>query len=340
MAYLLNNLNDIQEVYTPNIQYLKDEYMRTLTCFPKTEEAIINSMRFFQYHYYGDEYEKEHLSFQEFDFKNKSHKYYGINYEYLIKNIDLDVFSTELEKKVSFDENKFIEKIDSNLETMNTILFERNLKNDVSSLLNSISNLSKLSETSNNIDKIVIEKYLSSYNKTYSSLKKEYRPSVNNKEIFKSSNQFDLNKPHDFNTWDVIKAFNPNPPSIGGYSDFMIQHLTDKIEFDRFKRNKDKTVLNPHPEIFKSGETFDYFIEYNNKHIVDGLTDYSYLFQRMLIENLIHRMKHFEFIDWMKNNNLIKLKDYNLIFEKGGFKSLNKSTSANRENNFNIIFKM
>lgn len=94
------------------------------------------------------------------------------------------------------------------------------------------------------------------------------------------------------------------------------------------------------PDTFKSIEVYNSFIEYKNKHIIDPYKDFSYLFQRMLHEKLIHKKTHFEYFDWLKNNKFINDKDYDKFYVKSCFVSFNKSTSANRENNFNVIFSL
>ncbi|MEN9908608.1 MAG: hypothetical protein RLZZ540_1757 [Bacteroidota bacterium] len=359
MAYLLNNLKDIQTVYTPDIECLIDDFLPYLSEFSFSKKVILDSMRFRMK--FSNEKGEEGFS-SELPLKtilggiklnlisrNADNLEYNFDYEYLLRNIDLDVFNTELNKRVSLDENKFIEIIDSNLEIMNTILFEKKLKKDIIDLLNSISSLTSLLSSTNEFDKIIINKYLSSYNRTYSSLETEYRPLINNKEIFKSANPFKSINSHGIGSFDLIKAFRPNPPSVGRYSDTMIEFITDHLEFDKFKKNKEAIIsntisnsseLNNHSDIFKSGKVYNYFIEYIEKHIIDVHIDYSYLFQRMLAEGLIHRLKHLEYAKWMKDCKWIKDKDYDVIFEKGGFRTLNKSTSANRENNFNSIFKI
>lgn len=253
MGYLLNNLEDVKAIYSPNIELIIDDFLPCLSEFKLSKKTILEAMRF-RIKFFTN---KEKIEFSgdlsleailtgirlNFISKDVNRLEYNFDNEYLLSNIDLDVFKTELDKKVSFDESKFVEEIDRNLEDMNSILFEKNLKRNVFDLLDSISNLKSLLSSSNEFDKVIIDKYLSSYNKIYSSLEKEYRPSINNKEIFKSSNQFGLKNPHDLNTWEVIKAFSPNPPSISGYSDFMIQHLTDQMDFSNFKKNKGLAVL-------------------------------------------------------------------------------------------------
>ena len=253
MAYLLNNLKDIQTVYTPAIECLIDDFSPYLSEFNLSKKNILDSMRFRMK--FSNEKGEEGFS-SELPLKtilggiklnlisrNVDNLQYNFDYEYLLSNLDLDVFNTELDKRVSLEENKFIEIIDSNLAKMNTILFEKNLKQDVTDLLNSISNLKLLYSSSNEFDKIIINKYLSSYRNIYSSLETEYRPLINNKEIFKSTNRFKSIESNGIGSFDWIKAFRPNPPLVGNYSDFMIQHLTDQMEFSNFKKSKGLAVL-------------------------------------------------------------------------------------------------
>lgn len=92
--------------------------------------------------------------------------------------------------------------------------------------------------------------------------------------------------------------------------------------------------------IFKNERYFNAFYNYKNKYILDINIDYSYLFQRMLIENFIYPIKHKDFIKWLSKFELIKDYEYHKLNEKGGFMSLLKSTSIQRTNNFNIVFEI
>lgn len=97
---------------------------------------------------------------------------------------------------------------------------------------------------------------------------------------------------------------------------------------------------NPYPDLFKSHEIYFGFEKYVIKHIVDPYIDYSYLFQRLLHEKLIHKFKLKDYAEWIWKRNLISEKTYNLILDKNGFYSLGKSTTPERENNFNNIFNI
>ena len=97
--------------------------------------------------------------------------------------------------------------------------------------------------------------------------------------------------------------------------------------------------VNPYPLIFISADIYLKFIEYTSTHIIDYYLDYSYLKKRLEHEKLIYRVKDNEFMKILfEKMKLIKQKDYDKYYLKNKLSSLNKSSSANRENNFNNIF--
>lgn len=82
------------------------------------------------------------------------------------------------------------------------------------------------------------------------------------------------------------------------------------------------------------------FNNYLKLHIVEPYVDYSYLFQRMLKENIIVKTKHLDFVNWLYSNNHITENIKDLIIKNNGFRSLSKSYSTQRENNFNNVFNL
>ena len=81
------------------------------------------------------------------------------------------------------------------------------------------------------------------------------------------------------------------------------------------------------------------FNEYASNHIIDFYLDYSYLKKRLEHEKLIHRIKDNDFMRFLfEDMKLINKKKYFKYTLKNGLSSLNKSTSINRENNFNNLF--
>ena len=129
------------------------------------------------------------------------------------------------------------------------------------------------------------------------------------------------------------------------FFDEFIRSSKKKIEFLEnrlYVLNASKTQVNevnPYPLIFVSADIYLKFIEYTHKHIIDYYLDYSYLKKRLEHENLIHSIKDNEFMRILyEEMELISKKDYEEYSLKNKLSSLNKSSSTNRENNFNNIF--
>jgi hypothetical protein len=125
------------------------------------------------------------------------------------------------------------------------------------------------------------------------------------------------------------------------YIEEKIKHIQNQFpgpnNFDDFSKNSE---LNPFPDIFKSLNTYNCFKEYTAKHIIEPFPDYSYLFQRLLLEKLIHKKTHFEYMDWLSQEKLITPKTHDKMKVERNFRSLEKSSSSQRENNFNNIFEI
>lgn len=134
--------------------------------------------------------------------------------------------------------------------------------------------------------------------------------------------QYDLVKPR-----ITLKEFNKTQSKI------------DELFTDIFDIENHNTKINKYPRLFKDADTYFKFIEYTKKHIVEHYSDYSYLFQRLLNDELIYPTKHLEFMKWLHKEQFITLKYFELFTEKINFKSFKKSTSIHRENNFNNIFQ-
>jgi hypothetical protein len=98
---------------------------------------------------------------------------------------------------------------------------------------------------------------------------------------------------------------------------------------------------NPYPLLFISGKVYQQFIEYTSKYIIDFYIDYSYLKKRMEDDGLIHRIKDNDFMNILFNEmRLISERKFNLYDEKNKLSSLKKSSSTNRQNNFNLVFNL
>jgi len=118
-----------------------------------------------------------------------------------------------------------------------------------------------------------------------------------------------------------------------------IQNVKDEIDIlfiDIFNiNNKDDF---PYPHLFKNKSIYSKFLEYTKRNIIDYYSDYSYLYQRLLNDKLIFHIKHLDFMKWLCDEKFISEKFYDEFIKKGNFKSFKKSSSAQRENNFNNIF--
>ena len=74
--------------------------------------------------------------------------------------------------------------------------------------------------------------------------------------------------------------------------------------------------------------------------IIDFYSDYSYLKKRLEKEKLIHNHKDNDFMKIIyEDMKLISVKNYNEYNINNKLKSLEKSYSVQRENNFNIVFE-
>ena len=80
------------------------------------------------------------------------------------------------------------------------------------------------------------------------------------------------------------------------------------------------------------------FKKYISSFILDYYTDYSFIFQKMLKKKLIYRIKHKEFITWLFKHEFINQRIFDKLDSYKSLKSLRKSSSEARENNFNNTF--
>ena len=145
---------------------------------------------------------------------------------------------------------------------------------------------------------------------------------------------------------------------ISGYKPLELIQFIKKDFFDEFIRSSKKKIeflenrlyvintsisevneVNPYPLIFISADIYLKFIEYASNNIIDYYLDYSYLKKRLEHEKIIHTIKDNEFMRILyEEMGLISKKDYEEYSIKNKLSSLNKSSSTNRENNFNNIF--
>jgi hypothetical protein len=116
-----------------------------------------------------------------------------------------------------------------------------------------------------------------------------------------------------------------------------------KIEFLQAKLNESNLAsnsqLNPYSFIFVSREVYDNFRKYTSSYIIDFFIDYSYLKKRLEDESLIHKTTDREFMKFIfEELKLITESRYRIFLVENKLRSLKKSYSTQRENNFNIVF--
>ena len=80
------------------------------------------------------------------------------------------------------------------------------------------------------------------------------------------------------------------------------------------------------------------FKKYISSFILEYHIDYSFIFQKMLKKKLIYRIKHKEFIEWLFKHQFINQSVYEELDLKKNLISFDKSSSDDRENNFNNTF--
>ena len=77
-----------------------------------------------------------------------------------------------------------------------------------------------------------------------------------------------------------------------------ITFLQNRIEVIKGLRKPD----NPFDKVFIDGETYQCFLKYSKKHIVEPYIDWSYLKKRLEDEKLIHRITDIDFINFIFND--------------------------------------
>jgi hypothetical protein len=127
----------------------------------------------------------------------------------------------------------------------------------------------------------------------------------------------------------------------------IFKELHQKLYPEYYNDTKEITALSISAEannqnnilsLFKSLEVYHCFLEYQ-KYILEFYSDYSYLKKRMEQEKLIHYHKDNDFMKIIFSDlKLISEKKYNEYCIIGKLKSLSKSYSIQRQNNFNIVF--
>jgi|SRR5690606_9885616 len=181
----------------------------------------------------------------------------------------------------------------------------------------------------------------------------KYLCSLDEKAIFEKIKKDDYRgfKKEDFNQLstevikNVIRSFlnqkHVQLRNVSGISKNYLQYKLKHFE-SIYKIKIDKTqdvnkVKNLHEDIFKGDDNTNFLIfkTYSEKYIIDFYADFSFIFQRMIKEDRLHKIKHFDFMNWLKTSGYISEKVYDDFIKKGTFST--KYNSAQRENNYNNI---
>ena len=116
-------------------------------------------------------------------------------------------------------------------------------------------------------------------------------------------------------------------------------YYNDTTEITALSISAEANNQNSILSLFKNIEVYHCFLEYQN-YILEFYTDYSYLKKRLEQEKLIHYHKDNDFMKIVFSDfNLLSEKNYNQYCITGKLKSLTKSYSVQRQNNFNNVFK-
>ncbi|MFD0977841.1 hypothetical protein [Salinimicrobium gaetbulicola] len=104
-------------------------------------------------------------------------------------------------------------------------------------------------------------------------------------------------------------------------------------------KEQEDIFSNPFPEVFKGSDNraFLLFKEYLEQHVIAPYVDISFLFQQLRRDGLLYRIKHSDFTLWLKENHFISNKVFEILLAHGHFRSLSKSSSEHRVNNYRLI---
>ena len=162
---------------------------------------------------------------------------------------------------------------------------------------------------------------------------------LENNHFWKDPESFDIDKVRisylkdiEYTDYHIIKSFFPN-----FIKDHYVKDLITYIENQKFYPDNIRTDIKP----FRDLENFENFKRYcTPQYIIDPIPDHSYLFQRLLKEDIIEPIKQKKYMDWLKTNGFISESWYKKLITNRTFNTLKKSSTDHRESNFNEIFKL
>lgn len=298
----MNSIDNIERVFKPSLEFLKDDFFPPSN-FPQSIGIIKQSMVFYAIFSYGDDgdYEREYFTYHDYNHNNKGYYYKGINYDFLNSKLDFEVFSKEINKRVEYLQYSFLSCLEDYKKEPN---FEIPLYNYLKLLKESLVFLDNFDNDNNKIFDLIVNRFSQSYCGIIETLKDRYLI------IYE-------------------KPFN------------VLQDLKLKNRYEKFENEikTDELSSNIWINVFKSESEFINFKYFLEKKIVDDYADLSFLFQKMVVDKKIKKIKHLDFSNWLYENELIKEVVFNEIQSQRGFRSFQKSYSIHRENNYNEVFK-
>jgi hypothetical protein len=106
------------------------------------------------------------------------------------------------------------------------------------------------------------------------------------------------------------------------------------------KVNQAVKQINPYPHIFVKEGVYQCFMEYMTNHIVEPLIDISYLKKRMEDLKLLPKITDKEFMLFLNQEvGVLNQTYYQKFIENQKLTSLKKSSTAVREQKFNLVFR-
>lgn len=118
--------------------------------------------------------------------------------------------------------------------------------------------------------------------------------------------------------------------------------IKDLVKSNKLNVNKTQSKIDENTydkDIFKTKNIYLYFIRYSKLIGEDFIPEYSYIFQKLLNLDLIHKKKHKEYKEWLCENKFINKIQLELFMDRGSFESLNNLESRKRLTLFESIFE-
>lgn len=217
--------------------------------------------------------------------------------------------------------NQIIEELNKSINDEIDIKYkELYFENSLKMIIRNITDTKKFLE---NCDEDVTTKTLTSfYNQKFLDLKLKYY------DIFPKSfpeREFLLDtKNYISKREELWKLYNSTKNNISNLNKIN----TDDV--NAINNNFDKNI-------FKDIDTYNKFLKYKET-IIDFIPDYSYIFQKLLNLNLIHKKSHKEYKKWLYDNRFIKDFQLELFLNRGSFESLKNLDRGKRKKYFDNIF--